>query len=172
MFEKETWEVASFIVTVIGLPVAIVIFLYQSRRERANEDEQEYQLLNDAYNDFLRVVLKHPDLHLRSNAPTANLDPEQEERMLVIFDMLVALFERAYLVAYSADMSPVEARRWNSWEDFMRQWCRRENFRSRLPEMLRGEDPAFSAYIRGLAAQEGIAAPRSESMAASTPPRT
>jgi len=154
MFDKDFWEIASFVVTVIGLPFAIVIFFYQARRERANEDEEEYQLLNDAYNDFLRVVLEHPDLHLRSNAPTPNLTPDQEERMLVIFDMLIALFERAYLVAYAPDMAPVQARRWNSWEDFMREWCRRENFRARLPQMLRGEDPEFSAYIRALAEQE------------------
>jgi hypothetical protein len=154
MFDKEIWELASFVVTVIGLPVAIVIFLYQSRRERANEDEEEYQLLNDAYNDFLRVVLRNSDLHLRSNAPTANLTPDQQERMLVIFDMLISLFERAYLVAYSPHMSPTVARRWNSWEDFMREWCRRESFRSVLPQLLKGEDPEFSAYIQGLVRQE------------------
>jgi hypothetical protein len=154
MFSKEAWEIASFVVTVIGLPLAIATFIYQSRRERANEEEEEYQLLNDAYIEFLRVVLEHPDLHLRSNAPTPNLAPEQEERMLVIFDMLISLFERAYLVAYSPDMPPDVARRWNSWEDFMREWCRRENFRSRLPQLLKGEDPEFSAYIRALAEQE------------------
>jgi hypothetical protein len=159
MFDKETWELASFVVTVIGLPVAIVIFLYQSRRERANEEEEEYQLLNDAYNDFLRVVLKHSDLHLRSNAPTLDLTKDQEERVLVIFDMLIALFERAYLVAYSPDMSAGAARRWHSWEDFMREWVRRENFRSRLPQLLKGEDPEFSAYIQGLAKQEEGADP-------------
>jgi hypothetical protein len=160
MFEKELWELASFVVTVIGLPVAIVIFIYQSRRERANEDEEEYQLLNNAYNDFLRVVLEHPDLHLRSNAPTPNLTPDQEERMLVIFDMLISLFERAYLVAYAPSMPPAMARRWNSWEDFMREWCRRENFRLRLPQLLDGEDPEFSAYIQGLARQELGVSPR------------
>jgi hypothetical protein len=158
MFTKETWELASFVVTVIGLPVAIAFFVYQARRERANEDEEEYQHLNDAYNEFLRVVLEHSDLHLRSNASTPNLTPDQEERMLVIFDMLIALFERAYLVAYAPRMSPEMARRWNSWEDFMREWCRRENFRSRLPHMLGGEDPQFSAYIRDLAEQESRSA--------------
>ena len=154
MFNKEFWELASFVVTVIGLPLAIATFIYQSRRERANEEEEEYQLLNNAYIEFLRVVLEHPDLHLRSNATTPNLTLEQEERMLVIFDMLISLFERAYLVAYAPDMSPAMARRWNSWEDFMREWCGRENFRSRLPQLLKGEDPEFSAYIRALA-QEG-----------------
>jgi hypothetical protein len=157
MTPKDFWEIASFVVTVIGLPVAIVIFIYQARRERANEEEQEYQLLNDAYNEFLRVVLEHPDLHLRSNLTTPDLTPDQEERMLVIFDMLISLFERAYLVAYAPEMPPAMARRWNSWEDFMREWCRRENFRARLPQLLKGEDPEFSDYIRRLAAEEQCA---------------
>jgi hypothetical protein len=68
--------------------------------------------------------------------------------------MLISLFERAYLVAYDEDMPADKARRWNSWEDFMREWVRREQFRQRLPELLRGEDPAFSRYIRKLAEEE------------------
>ncbi len=158
MFSREFWEPLSFIVTALGLPCAIAIFLYEQRRERRNEEEEEYQLLSDAYNDFLKVVLQHPDLRLRSSTATPDLSPEQEERMLVIFDMLISLFERAYLVAFRSRMSEDEARRWNSWEDFMREWCRREDFRKRLPLLLRGEDPAFAAYIERLAAEESAAA--------------
>ena len=154
MPSKETWEILSFIVTVIGLPLAIIIFLWEQRRERNNEEEEEYQLLADAYNEFLKVVLDNSDLHLRSHAATGNLTADQEERRLVIFDMLISLFERAYLVAYQADMSGEKARRWNSWEDYMREWCRREEFLNRLPTLLRGEDPAFSAYIMRLAGEE------------------
>lgn len=149
-----TWELLSYVVTVIGLPLAISVFLWEQRRERNNEEEEEYQLLADAYNDFLKVVLDNSDLHLRSHAGTGNLTPEQEERMLVIFDMLISLFERAYLVAYQPNMSGEKARRWNSWEDYMRDWCRREEFLNRLPTLLRGEDPEFSAYIRRLASEE------------------
>jgi len=148
------WELASYIVTVFGLPFAIAVFIVQERKERNNEEEEEYQLLADAYNDFLKVVLTNPDLHLRSNSPKAGLTSEQEERMLVIFDMLISLFERAYLLAYEVDMSAEKARRWNSWEDFMREWCRREHFVARLPELLRGEDQEFAGYIRGLADEE------------------
>ena len=36
----------------------------------------------------------------------------------------------------------------------MREWCRRADFRNRLPELLRGEDPDFAAYIRRLAVEE------------------
>jgi hypothetical protein len=151
---KDMWELASFIVTVLGLPIAIIIFFFQERKERANEEEEGYQLLSNAYNDFLKIVLQHPDLHLRSNEPLANPTQEQNERMLVIYDMLISLFERAYLVAYKPDMSQEERRRWNSWDDYMREWCRRDDFHNALPLLLRGEDPDFQIYIRRVAAEE------------------
>ncbi len=154
MISRDTWELWSFIVTALGLPVAIVIFMWQQRKERENEDEEGYQLLSNAYNDFLKVVLAHPDLQLRSNERLPNATPEQIERMLVIFDMLISLFERAYLVAYKPKMSDEERRRWNSWDDYMREWCRRDDFFNALPLLLRGEDPDFQTYIRRVAVQE------------------
>jgi len=75
--------------------------------------------------------------------------------MLIIFDMLISLFERAFLVAWRPRMSPTEQRRWNSWDDYMREWCRREDFANALPFLLRGEDPAFQRYIQRVAADEG-----------------
>ena len=148
------WELASYIVTVLGLPLAIGIFFWQERKERANEEEEGYQLLSDAYNDFLKVVLAHPDLHLRTNEPLPNPTSEQNERMLVIFDMLISLFERAYLVAYSEHMTVQQRRQWNSWDDYMREWCHREDFFNALPLLLRGEDPDFQLYLRKLAEEE------------------
>jgi hypothetical protein len=154
MSGRDAWELASFVVTALGLPVAILFFAWDQRKERDNEEEQQYQLLSDAYNDFLRVVLAHPDLQLRANEPLHNPSGEQRERMLVIFDMLISLFERAYLVAFKPKMSETEARRWNSWDDYMREWCRREDFHNALPLLLRGEDPEFQEYIRRIAREE------------------
>ena len=51
-------------------------------------------------------------------------------------------------------MDTKQRRRWHSWEDYMREWSRREDFRERLPHLLRGEDPDFAAYIRRLAEEE------------------
>ena len=150
----ETWELLSYVVTVVGLPFAIGVFLYEQRKERENEEEATWQQLSDAYIDFLEVVLANPDLKLRTQASTPNLSDEQRERMAVIFDMLISLFERAYLLAYEPDMAEKERRRWHSWEDYMREWCQREDFRARLPELLRGEDADFSAYILRLAEEE------------------
>ncbi|ROZ68973.1 hypothetical protein [Ramlibacter sp. WS9] len=154
MNARDAWELASFIVTVVALPFAIIFFAWEQRKERDNEDEEGYQLLSNAYNDFLKVVLANPDLHLRTNEPLANPTIEQTERMLVIFDMLMSLFERAYLVAFKPKMTETEARRWNSWDDYMREWCHREDFYSALPLLLRGEDPEFQSYLRRIAKEE------------------
>ena len=159
LFDKESWELASFVVTVVGLPLAIVSILVEQRKERRNEEEESWQRLSDAYNDFLEIVLANPDLHLRTRHPRGELTPEQEERLAVIYDMLIGLFERAYLVAWEPDMTPEQARRWNSWEDWMRDWCRREDFVRRLPALLKGEDPDFARYIARIAEEERVALP-------------
>ena len=152
---RDAWEYASFVVTTLALPLAIIFFALEQRKERNNEDEEAYQLLSDAYNDFLKVVLANPDLHLRTNEPLPSPTREQNERTMIIYDMLISLFERAYIVAWSERMSEVEARRWNSWDDYIREWCKRENFFNALPLLLRGEDPGFQQYILRVAREEG-----------------
>lgn len=150
----EFWEMASFMVTVVGLPFAIWVFMRQERAERENEEEEAYLLLANAYNDFLKVVLANSDLQLRSAPALEAPSSEQRERMLIIFDMLVSLFERAYLVAYKPDMSASERRRWNSWDDYMREWCSRDDFFFSLPQLLRGEDADFQVHIQRIAQEE------------------
>lgn len=152
---RDALELASFAVTVIGLPFAVWVFYAQQKKERENEEEEGYQHLADAYNDFLKVVLVNSDLQLRINTALPSPTSEQKERMLVIFDMLISLFERAFLVAWRPQMSPTEQRRWNSWDDYMREWCRREDFANALPFLLRGEDALFQAYINRIAEEEG-----------------
>ncbi|WP_137818955.1 hypothetical protein [Pseudomonas sp. 2FG] len=151
---QATWELLSYLVTVVALPFAIGVFLFEQRKERQNEEDATWQQISDAYIAFLEVVLANPDLRLRSQRATPDLSDEQRERMLVIFDMLISLFERAYLLVFDTNMNEKRRRRWHSWEDYMREWSRREDFRERLPELLRGEDPDFAVYIQRLAKEE------------------
>jgi hypothetical protein len=74
-----------------------------------------------------------------------------------MFEILVSLFERVYVLLYEDGMTGRQLRLWLSWEDFMREWCRREDFRARLPDLLYGEDPAFATYLRRLADEEAAA---------------
>lgn len=154
MSARDWLEIATFVVTIVALPFAVYVFLKEQRKERENEEEEAYLHLADAYNDFLKIVLANADLQLRTNAALPNPTAEQNERMLTIFDMLISLFERAFLVAWKPEMSATEQRRWNSWDDSMREWCRRDDFHNALPLLLRGEDPAFTLYIKRIADEE------------------
>ena len=156
MSALELLELGSYMVTIIGLPFAILAYLKEQRQERENEDEEGWQRLSDAYNDFLKLVLANPDLRLRTAERVQGLSEEQRERQRVIFEMLVSLFERAYILLYSETMPGRQLRRWNSWEDYMREWCTRQDFRELLPELLRGEDADFAAYIQRLAQRAGV----------------
>jgi hypothetical protein len=158
----ETWELLSYVVTVFGLPLAIVAFLFEQRKERENEEEEVYQLLSDAYTDFLKLVMANSDLKLtlymndtetevREDLMIENFTKEQQERMHVLFEILISIFERAFLLAYEPKMNAKQLRRWHSWEDYMRDWCSRADFRRVLPRLLVGEDPDFSSYISHIA---------------------
>lgn len=83
------WEMLSYVVTVFGLPLAIFSFLHEQRKERENEDEEVYQQLSDTYTDFLKLVIENPDLKLRSQISTPDLNEEQTERMQVMFEILI-----------------------------------------------------------------------------------
>lgn len=148
-------ELLSYVVTILGLPFAIFLFAFEQRKERENEEEEIYELLAASYTDFLKLVIANPDLRLRSDRTTPNLNEEQQDRTFAMFEILISLFERAYLLLYEEKMSGKKRRRWLSWEDFMREWCRREDFRTRLPQLLVGEDPDFAAMIFQLAEYEG-----------------
>ena len=155
MWDTATWELLSYVVTVIGLPFAIVVFIWERRRERLQEDEEIYQRLSDEYTEFMKLVLDNADLRLLQRAgPAPELSPEQRERRFALFTVLVSLFERAYLLVYEPKMDRQTKRMWQSWEDFMREWCRRTEFRELLPELLQGEDEEFAACIRRIGAEE------------------
>lgn len=152
---RERWELLSYIVTVVGLPFALLVFIYEQRRERRNEEEEIFQRLSDEYREFLKLVLDNSDLQLlRREGVRHEWTEEQKERRLAIFGIVISLFERAYLLVYEDDMDRQTRRMWQSWEDYMREWVRRADFRDALPELLEGEDEDFTRHILRLAEAE------------------
>lgn len=149
-----SWEIASYVVTVVGLPMAILFYVLDRLKHRQQEEEEIYLMLADEYVDFLKLALEHPDLRLLDPAPTEGLNAEQISRKKVLFGILISLFERAYILTYEPGMRGAELRRWRSWEDWIREWCGREDFRSSMGEHLAGEDPDFAAYLQELAQSE------------------
>ncbi|MDT3705672.1 MAG: hypothetical protein ROZ09_02525 [Thiobacillus sp.] len=152
-------EALSYLVTIIGLPLAIGVFIYDRRRDQQNDEEEIFLRLSDEYADFMRLVIDNADLHLLSPATKGALSEDQLERKHALFAILVSLFERAYVLVYEDHMSRQQQRLWQSWADYMHEWCAREDFRAALPALLHGEDPGFVATIRRIASEANTARP-------------
>ena len=88
--------------------------------------------------------------------PSQPFDASQTERRNILFEILISIFERAYILVYEEHMSRQASRLWQTWEDYMRAWCRRRDFRELLPALLEGEDPDFQSYIRRIATEESV----------------
>ncbi len=153
-------EALAYVVTILGFPAAIIVFTYEHRRRLGTEENELHRRLSEEYDNFLRLALGHADLLLWRRAGAATtFTEEQLERRDILFRMLVSLFEKAYIILHTDSMDRDATRRWLSWEDDMREWCRRPDFRTLLPKLLEGEDDAFSAHIRRIAEAETRAAP-------------
>ena len=145
-------EALSYVVTILGFPAAILVFMYERRRQLVNEENELHRQLSEEYDNFLRLVMDNADLLLlRQSGALPTISEEQLERREIIYRMLVSLFEKAYIILYSENMKRDAKRRWMSWEDDMREWCQKENFRALLPGLLEGEDDAFSRHILAIA---------------------
>jgi hypothetical protein len=141
----ELLEAASYVVTIVGLPLAILVFVREQRRERQNDQEEIYQRLSDDYTSFLKLALDNADLHLlRKQGADPLLTDDQRERKYTLLNILV----------YEDRMDRQTRRLWLSWEDYMREWCRRRDFREVLPELLPGEDEDFAAHNGHIAQAE------------------
>jgi hypothetical protein len=155
MTNLELWELASYVVTVVGLPFALIVFIFEQKKERLNEDEELYQKLSDEYAEFSKLLLDNADLRLMSaELPDEQLTEEQIERKKIMFDIVISLFERAFILVYEENMNQQIKRLWSSWDDYMRFWCRRNDFRKALHDLLQGEDPDFVNYIKNIASSE------------------
>lgn len=155
------WEFLSYLVTVLGLPVAALTIWRELRAERANEvkeleqrEDEIYVQLSQQYSALLEAALAHPELDALEESSSEMMTPEQQRRQAIYYEMLMALFERAYILLYEDSPTGQSGRRWGSWADFLSYWLKRPGFARYVENHLEGEDPAFVDFVmRRLAAR-------------------
>lgn len=146
------WTLAANITLVLSAPYAILLYMYEQHKEREAQNEEMYQNLAEEYAKFANLLIANADLRLRTApVPDTDLTPDQKERKKIIFEMLIGLFEQAFILVYEAKMDRQSKRLWTTWEDYILFWCNRPDFRAALPELLPGEDEEFVAYIKKIA---------------------
>jgi hypothetical protein len=142
----ELMELLSYIATVVGIPLAVGTYIIQERKERQSEQEEIYDKLMTHYATIQEKLFEYPELDMHT-APSA--DPETKRRQLILYEMLISLFERSYILL-EAEKEPEYQRMWNSWVDYIQTWLAKPNFAAALPQLMQGEDPDFVAYVAKL----------------------
>lgn len=142
----EFMELLSYIATVVGIPLAVGTFMFQEKKERQNEQEEIYDKLMAHYADIQEKLFEYPELDMHSEISN---DPETQRRQYILYEMLVSLFERSFILLEN-EKSPEYQRMWNSWVDYIQSWLTKPNFLAALPQLVRGEDPDFVAYVAKL----------------------
>ncbi len=142
----EFFELLSYVATVVGIPLALWAFVREERKERQAEQEEIYDKLMEHYDHILGRLFEHPDID-QHHKPLEDAELRRQQRLL--YEMLVTLFERAFILLYG-EKEVAYRRMWNSWEDYIKLWIGRPNFIEMLPDLVKGEDADFVAYMSRL----------------------
>src|SRR5712692_9201601 len=100
MLDAQYLDYSVKLTQLIGIPVGIILYVLNKRRERIEREYGTYNALDERYIDYLKLCMGHPDLDVadtpRENTGAMNAD--QQHRELVMFSILLSIMERAFLM--------------------------------------------------------------------------
>lgn len=141
-------ELASTLIVVLGVPVAIFNYWWAKRKEQRDREYGTYDALDEKYLEFENICLHFPELDIFDIADKnpKPLNAIQQKQELVAFTILFSIFERAF-VMYYGQSSKIRMQQWRGWEEFIGEYCARANFQAAWQGSGRSFDSEFQAYM-------------------------
>jgi hypothetical protein len=161
---KDVLELLSFVAVIVGFPVALFQYRKKTLKEQADREYGTYNALDEKYLEFLAMCRDNPRLDIFDipDDTAVELSDVERKQELVAFTMLVSIFERAFLMYYD-HYDLVRQRQWSGWHAYIRDYCRRENFRQAWLDIGEQFDTDFHLFMaeemRGAAAFVPVSAP-------------
>lgn len=160
---KDIFELLSYVTVALGFPAAIYQYRLSKLREQADREYGTYNALDEKYLEFQARCFEHPELDI-FDIPDENPKPlgeEQRKQELVAFTMLISVFERAFLM-YHDQSNKVKAAQWTGWDEYIRSYCARDNFRNAWEVSGETFDRNFENYVEEIMerSQLNAASPR------------
>lgn len=151
------------LVTILGVPGAILVFLLEKRKERRIQEYETYDALDDRYTEFQRMCIEYPglDIHEVAHTHPKVISEDERKQELAAFSILFSIFERAFLM-YEDQSTPAKQRQWSGWQEYIRHYLRRESTRTawKTISTTGGFDTTFSKFFEGLSRELDPHAPR------------
>lgn len=147
----EWMNILSNITVILGFPIALLVFIYDRRKERKEREYGTYHALDEKYKEFLSMCMEHPRLNLY-DVPLKNppkLTEMEKATQSAMFDILVSLLERAYLM-YRDQSNKVKRTQWIGWNEYMRDYASHPVFREIWKKRGIEFEVDFTRYINQL----------------------
>lgn len=147
-------EGLSYAATIVGIPLAIVLFLRDRRKDRDIRLREIYSSVDDAYTDFLKILLDHPDVDfLRVSAHVEHLDGTEsvasKRKRWILSSLLFSTFERAHLL-YRQSPNDMLRDQWQGWEDWALDYLQRRDIQFVWERISPDFDAEFVAHMNTL----------------------
>lgn len=114
---------------------------------------EAYDALDEKYIDFQRLCLQYPYLDIFDIRDTTSLPIDEGQvkiaakQELIAFTLLFSIFERAYVMYQDTD-EKTRTRQWAGWEEYIRMYCERPNFRAAWEISGQTFDTNFQDYMQ------------------------
>lgn len=141
-------EITTFIITILGVPVALYIYKQEQNSQREEREYGTYDALDDKYIDLQQLCLEHPKLDVFDSPfdEPNRLSKEEEKQEEAILLIRISIFERAFLM-YKRENSTAKKDQWNGWEIEIDEWLSRNNFNLIWNTHKKYYDQAFVQYF-------------------------
>jgi hypothetical protein len=159
---NDVLDLINHVIVILGVPAAIFGYFHNRDKDRQEvvKDREEavkarearelatYTALDDKYLEFEQLCLRHPELDVFDvpDDPPRQPTPMQQKRELVAFTMLFSLFERAFYM-YRGQASAIRKAQWTGWDQFIGNYCARENFQRAWQRSGSTFDEDFQLYM-------------------------
>jgi hypothetical protein len=127
---KDITEVISNIVVIIGLPLAVIQYFNESIKERKDRQYEIYSSMDEKFVEWEKLCLEYPDLDIHDVKDSIQpaLTEKQKKQEVILFTILFSIFERAYML-YSDESTQLKKSQWTGWDQYIQDYCKRQNFR-------------------------------------------
>ncbi len=127
---KDVLEAASYLMILFGLPLGLLQYVRATRKEQLDREYGTYNALDEKFIAYQLLCLERPDLDIFDiqHETIRGGAAEGGKQEVIAFTILFAIFERAYLM-YHDQSSELKQRQWTGWDEYIRSFCARDNFR-------------------------------------------
>jgi len=136
---------------VLGVFAGLFKYWKTTKKEQLDREYGTYNALDDKCLDFVKLCLQRPHLDIFDvvDREPKSLTDEQKKEEQSAFTILISIFERAFLM-YRRQSSKLRDKQWSGWEEYIKSFATRQNFRDAFSVSGRTFDTEFQEYMDGL----------------------